>query len=249
MSATQAVFTLPPDYSVVDPRRNWYQISVAGSDRPVYAEESPTNVVRRLQAENGLSPADGVIRDDVLSLVERLVSEGARRAPSDSADIYMATIRDDRQRFRRQPSGPVSEGTWKSIIWASRDDLRQSPQVLFDGALRLDAYRDTRAIRMPLFGVDLPVVLGSYQGGEKPALAVVPSEAGSEQLPGGSTTAIAVTPDSAASSVWQKVRPYAPAVIAGAVGIAGIAILWSLMKKDEGDSQSFDWGRNQERMR
>jgi|JI10StandDraft_1071094.scaffolds.fasta_scaffold672620_2 hypothetical protein len=247
MAATQADFRLVPDYSIVDPRRNWYQISIAGSDRPLYAEESPTNIVRRLQSENGLSPPDGVIRDSVLALVERLVAEGARRSPSESAEIYLATIRDDRNRFRSNPSGPISEGTWKSIIWASRDDLRQSPQALFDGALRLDAFRSTQLIRMPLFGVELPVALGVPQGAPKPQpdLQVAPAEAGDRPLPGGTTNALVVQGTTSISSAWERARPYAPAVVVGVVSIAGIAILWSLMRKEEQQPN----GNNMERFR
>lgn len=249
MTTVQADFRQVPDYSIIDPRRNWYQVSIAGSDRPLYAEESPTNIVRRLQSQNGISPADGVIRDNVLALVERLVTDGARRSPSDVASLYVATIADDRRRLRAARSGPISEGTWKAMIWASREDLRQSPQALFDGAIRLDAFRSTDQIRMPLFGVDLPVVLAEPpQSKPQPDLRPAPAEAGDQPLPGGSTNSLAIRGPASISSIWERARPYAPAVAVGVVGIAGIAILWSLMKKEERDSQP-PYGDNVERFR
>jgi hypothetical protein len=265
MATAQADFTRVPDYSIVDPRRNWYQVSIAGSDRPLYAEESPTNIVRRLQSQNGLTPADGVIRDNVLALVERLVNEGARRAPSDSAEIYVATIADDRRHFRTHRSGPISEGTWKAIIWASREDLRNSPQALFDGAIRLDAFRSTDEIRMPLFGVDLPVAFAEPSSQHKPhsdphpephpepqpepqpELQPVPPEAGDRALPGGTTDAIAIRGVPSVATFWERAKPYAPAIAVGVVGIAGIAILWSLMKKEERYSQR-PYGHSAERL-
>lgn len=241
---TTADFSRVPDYSVVDPRRNWYQIVVAGSDRPIYAEESPTNVIRRFQSESGLR-ADGVIGDATLAALETAVRTARTAMPGPSADIYLASIRDDRRRRA------ISEGTWKAMIWASRDDLRQSPQALFDGAIRLDAFRSSDAIRLPPYGSDVPVALGAFPTQEKaqeaisapsrqPDMRTVPPEAGSQPLPGGTARDIVVQQGSALSVAWTRAKPYLPAVAAVAAGIGGLALLWALMRKEEREAPSFE---------
>lgn len=235
-----ADFSRPPNYAIVDPARNWYQIVISNSQRPIYAEESPVNIVRRFQSENDVTPADGVIRDTTLAALERLVTEGARRAPSDTAAVYVAEIQSDRQRFRRTPSGPLSEAVWKALIWASRDDLRQSPQALFDGAIRLDAFKGSKDIAMPLFGVDLPVAPGAFTSAPKPTpdppapLQVTPPQAGAQPLPGGSTSSLAAEVSNSSVSLANtgSTPPWVGYAIAGTVSVAALAILWAVLKKD-----------------
>ncbi len=237
-----AEFSSSPDYSVIDPRRNWYQIVVSNSQRPIYAEESPTNIIRRFQSEAGVSPADGVIRDSTLAALERAVVEGARQAPSETAEIYVAEIQSDRQRFRRTPSGPISEPVWKALIWASREDLRQSPQALFDGAIRLDAFKSTKDVRMPLFGVNLPLAIGAVGVAAPkptpeppPALQAAPPEAGVQPIAGGSTSSLAAQLSNSAVSLTNNVGS-TPAwvgyAIAGTVSVAALALLWAVLKED-----------------
>lgn len=236
-----ADFSRPPAYAIVDPSRNWYQIVVSNSARPVYAEESPTSLIRRFQSENEITPADGVIRDSTLAALERLVAAGARQSPSDTATMYVAQIQEDRQRFRRTPSGPISEPTWKALIWASRDDLRQSPQALFDGAVRLDAFKSSKDISMPLFGVELPVAPGAFTSAPKPTpdppapLQVTPPQAGSQPLPGGSTSSLAAQVAGSTvnlANIGGSTPPWVGYAIAGTVSLAALAILWAVLKDD-----------------
>lgn len=236
-----ADFSRVPDYAVVDPTRNWYQIVVSNSARPLYAEESPTMIIRRFQSENEVSPADGVIRDSTLAALERLVAAGARQSPSDTAAMFVASIQDDRARFRRSPQGSLSEPVWKAMIWGSREDLRQSPQALFDGAVRLDAFKSSKDIRMPLFGVDLPVAPGAFVATAKPQpdppapLQVAPPQAGTQPLPGGSTSSLAAQVSTSAVSlanIGGSTPPWVGYAIAGTVSVAALAILWAVLKRE-----------------
>lgn len=242
-----AEFKRAPDYSVVDPTRNWYQIALANG--VVYAEESPVEIIRRFQSKNGLR-VDGVIGAETLSLLERMVAAAAARNPGSEDDIFAITIRDDR--LRRS----VSEGTWRSLIWASRDDLRAVPRVLFDGAIRLSAMNLNERTIMPPYGRFIEPapgadLIGSRRPPVSPASPVPPAPAFQETptaagpiAPGRSTSALTASllPSVQIAGLASKIRQNLPVIVLGTAALAGLGIVIWVAARDEKDSsrRSFD---------
>ena len=236
-----AEFKRAPDYSVVNPERNWYQIALR--DGVVFAEESPIQIIRRFQSESGLR-ADGVIGSATLSALERVVSAAAAANPGTDDSIYVATIRDDRNRRE------ISEGTWQAMIWASREDLRREPRVLFDGAIRLNAMSVNEPVILPPYGREINIAPGVVlRGPEKPAetapvapapaLQETPSTAGTIAR-GPSTSALSTSVVGGASSIVKHL----PMIALGVAGISALGwVIW-VAARDEKDSSRRTFDRN-----
>lgn len=230
-----------PDYSVINPARNWYQIALA--DGVVLAEESPVAIIRRFQSESGLR-ADGVIGDQTLAALERVVAAAAAQNPGTDDSIFVETIRDDRRRRS------IGEGTWKAMIWASREDLRREPRVLFDGAVRLNAMSLNEAVILPPYGREIDVAPGVViQGDPKPqpsapvepapALRETPRDAGPIAA-GPVTNALTTSVVTASSSI----KKHLPMIALGTVALLGLGWVVWVAARDERDSSRRSFNRD-----